>query len=247
MDINNNKNKILQLRILHWNADGLSKDVPELEQVMHKFNIHVALLSETHLTKNKKLTIKGYNIYRTDRIARHAAGGTAIIVDTRLPHTFHQLEELLSLEATAITITLDQGGSLRLVAAYNRPSNTISITDLKTVLNTGMPTVLAGDLNCKSKEWGCKADNQNGRRLFEHIYNETWTLSAPTEPTHYPWQGNQMPDILDIALVNNFDYDLEQKVLGKLYSDHRPVLMTIKVNNIQLTTPMRYWGKLQNF
>lgn len=140
----------------------------------------------------------------------------------------------------------------------NKPSNRLNDEDLKpkVTLNSGQPTILAGDLNTKNKEWGCRANNPNGGILFNLLQNETWILLAPNEPTYYPMQHNQAPDILDFALLKNMgsvmtyefmSYDTEQKVLNKLFLDHTPVLMEIKTRpqivNSENQTKIR-WEKV---
>lgn len=116
------------------------------------------------------------------------------------------------------------------MAAYNRPNSRLNIEDLKAILNTGQPTILAGDLNSKDQEWSCRTNNPNGSTLFNNFQNETWLLLAPGEPTYFPMQQNQEPDILDFALLNNMGFDSEQRVLNKVFSDYAPVLLEIKTN-----------------
>ena len=63
--------------------------------------------------------------------------------------------------------------------------------------------------------------------------------SVPNEPTHYPYCANgrpKKPDIIDFALMKNFNYVINTEVIGSddsdpnqisLDSDHLPVLHTI--------------------
>lgn len=216
---------IAKLNVLNWNADGLKHNIPELEDFMIRHNIHIALISETHLKPEISIKIKNYSIYRTDRTSRFAAGGTAVIVSNQIAHSKVNLE-LQTLEATAVNIVLGQGRKLQLSATYNKPSNELLYQDLQNILNTGEPTLLAGDLNSKNQEWGCTSTNPNGKRLLEFLKDEPWLLLTPDEPTRLPPQANHAPDILDIVMVNNLDYDIKQKVMNKLSSDHLPVLIS---------------------
>jgi hypothetical protein len=52
--------------IILWNANGLKKHANELYQFLRNKNIDLALISETHLTKNTNFKINGYKIIRAD-------------------------------------------------------------------------------------------------------------------------------------------------------------------------------------
>lgn len=59
---NSNVNLIQEIRVIHWNANGLRGQITELEDFLSKYNIHVALISETHLKPKLKIQIKGYKL-----------------------------------------------------------------------------------------------------------------------------------------------------------------------------------------
>lgn len=49
---------------------------------------------------------------------------------------------------------------------------------------------MAGDLNSKHTDWGCRVNNPNGVKLKTFIFNTPYILSAPREPTYFPWDSN---------------------------------------------------------
>lgn len=241
-------NNMRELRFIHWNANGIKNHIDELEDLLLSQRIHVAMISETHLTANKKIKMKNYNMIRNDRPNGQAAGGTALLINNRLKFTELPVAQLLSLEASAIKIEAFENQDLIVVAVYNRPGNRIEPTDLKTILNTGLPTIAAGDLNCKHMDWGCNSSNPNGNILRKALEDENWMLHAPDGPTHLPMQINHTPDILDIALTNNVLLGMEQLVLNRLNSDHLPVLLKLRgntLNDISKSRTSLNWSRLK--
>ena len=74
--------------ILQWNAEGVYKKKIALTEKLHKENIDVACLQETHLKENQRFTMRGYQVFRHDREGR-AKGGVAILVKNTIPaHEF---------------------------------------------------------------------------------------------------------------------------------------------------------------
>lgn len=114
---------------MHWNANELKEDLWELEDFISKRNIHVVLVSETHWNQNFKAKLKGFSIYRTDRINR-AWGGTAILINNQIPHSHRQNENLNKIEATSVEILLEHGQRIILTAPYNPPNVALNKQDL---------------------------------------------------------------------------------------------------------------------
>jgi len=217
-----------EIKLLNWNANGLSKNTEELEELIVKRNIDIALINETHLNKTKTITLPGMITYRSDRLSRKASGGTAIFIKKNINHSQIKLPTLQELEATAIDINLRNGNTIRLVAAYKKPRNNLREEDILKVLDDNTPSLLAGDLNAKNTAWGCRHTNQNGRKLQQYLQAHNWMICAPDQPTHLAHNLNQESDILDIVILNNFPYPINQEVLHKLNSDHLPVLIKMR-------------------
>jgi exonuclease III len=87
------------LKIVAFNANGITRQRYELGKQLQARRIDVALLSETHLKTHERFTIKNYHFYKNDR---HPGlkGGTAIAVKKGVPHRHVDLPPLLSIEAT---------------------------------------------------------------------------------------------------------------------------------------------------
>ena len=69
------------LRIVTWNANGLTDRKLELEIFLATEKIDVALISESRFTSKSHLTIKNYNVYTTNHPSGNSHGGTAVIIN----------------------------------------------------------------------------------------------------------------------------------------------------------------------
>lgn len=70
--------------IVTWNANGLYDRKYEFEEFLHRYEIDIALISETHLHGERSVNIKNY-YYRKDR-PNGAYGGVAIYIKNNIPH-----------------------------------------------------------------------------------------------------------------------------------------------------------------
>jgi Reverse transcriptase (RNA-dependent DNA polymerase)/Endonuclease-reverse transcriptase len=234
--------------IIHWNARSLKKKVTELVSVLQEHNAPIALISETHLVKDLK--VNGYKVFQTNRPAGQK-GGTAILVRPDIKHHQIKLPALHALEATAIQVTINKRPTI-IVSVYN-PGD-LNIHDISTLLQTSLPIIIAGDLNAKHRSWHSQYNNKAGRAIFNLSQKHDFVVQGPTTFTRYPDIGKKnnttRPDVLDIALVQNFPYHIEHHVLDKLNSDHLPVLM--KIHSQLLSEPQKRrnyskanWSKYQ--
>ena len=56
---NNHKcNLYKPLKIVTWNADGVTRDKNVLEDFLLEYDIDIILIGETHLTPNKRFSVK---------------------------------------------------------------------------------------------------------------------------------------------------------------------------------------------
>ena len=232
------------LRILAWNANGLRSKKKELEELLRREHIDIALINETHFNGSDRMGIANYVVYNNNRDGR--GGGTAIYVRKHLPHHRVVTPPLTSLEAS-IVCTHTTRGDINLVAAYRQPRKNLHHNDLHSVMEmNNTPTILAGDLNSKNTGWDCRTTNVNGRLLQSYIDRTATQIRAPSTPTFFGAIGE--PDILDIALVRGVDLTEDPVVLNELSSDHNPLLLQIgpDVPNIEeYTTRRTDWNGYQ--
>ncbi|KAL4144106.1 hypothetical protein QTP88_006336 [Uroleucon formosanum] len=149
-------------------------------------------------------------------------GGVAILVRARIKQQVIPNLNLLSLEAVAVLIKLNNR-YVTIVSAYQPPSRQMQMSDYDKVMNLDNSIIMAGDLNAKHTNWGCRVINPNGTKLLSFIANTPYTNYAPNEPTYFPSDVNRQPDILDILLIKSFPLICTQEALAELDSDHIPV------------------------
>lgn len=243
MGSNNPNVFLMSLKILNWNANALKSKRSTFIEFLTRHNIHIACVSETHLTSADLFRIPGFKIYRRDRLDNSAWGGAAIFVKSSLIHESIPDLSFNSFESVGINLSLANKNSLKLFATYLQPKKTISLNDVKNIFcNNNVPTMIVGDLNSKHPAWFSRVSNPNGIKLFNAMTKSNWFVSAPDEPTYYPTQQNRFPDVLDIAVCQNISGIISQTVVHELDSDHLPVI--IEIDAAALTKPSKL--KLMN-
>lgn len=80
--VNTTKNS---LKIVYWNANGLSSKKHELIDFLDEQEVEVILIGETWLNNNHTIKIPNYSIYKNDRI-QNERGGAAIAKKRTIPH-----------------------------------------------------------------------------------------------------------------------------------------------------------------
>ena len=230
------KIKMNALKICHWNANGLSQHILELSSYLHRNNIDVILISETHLTQKNCIRIDGYKFYDTKHPDGKAHGGTGIFIKKTISH--YEKEELCEqfLQATSICIQAD---SLNIVisAIYCPPRFNISSTQFANYFNSLGPKFLAaGDYNAKHSFWGSRLISPRGRQLYNAIINQYDVISTG-EPTHWPSDNRKIPVLIDFGIFKGLQ---RQNIIAEssleLSSDHSPVVLTILNLNPNILT-----------
>jgi len=161
--INNATNIIL------WNANGLIQHKHELHNFLIQNIIHIALITETHLTKTLKLKLPGYSIYRADHPDGTAYAGSAIIIAINLNHNLHLINPQANLQSVSIQIFLNHV-PLILASVYCPPSQKIITQDFAQLFNSlGKKFIAGGDFNSKHPLWGCRYTSPRGKILHKTI------------------------------------------------------------------------------
>lgn len=236
MPIMDNRVRRRNTTVLFWNANGIRKKKLELKQLLSSYNVDVALLGETHLAPHVCFTMPNYHVYRTDRPTAQgvqARGGTAVLIHRRVLHQPCTLPPT-QIEATGVQIRAS-GDDLRLIAAYKRPQQRLRPEDIDDLLAGGARTIIAGDLNSKHPAWHSRVANPDGNTLYRHSMGSVFDVIGPDSPTHIPGNPQYLPDVLDIAVVNNVPFPLALDVIEDLSSDHLPVLLTIQTDPVGTT------------
>ncbi|KFM71947.1 putative RNA-directed DNA polymerase from transposon X-element, partial [Stegodyphus mimosarum] len=217
------------IKLVTWNAHSIFNKINELEYFLHAQAIDIALLTETHATPSNRINVSNYKSYRCDRLT-HRGGGVAILVKSSLQLCLIKEDRQNGHEAVTVSVPLPDYGITYFTALYNPPHRYIKEKIMEELLPLDKPTILAGDLNAKSREWGCRFSNRNGAALLKYILNHPVYFYAPTDYTFLPSNPGR-GDILDIVLSTT-DIPMCLEVLQDLTSDHVPVVITLGTSQI---------------
>lgn len=249
MSININNTKFV---IINWNANGIKRNRNTLAAFLSHHNVDIACISETHLSTPETIKFNGYSIYRNDRIAARPSGGVALIIRTKIKHQQAYIPPLRSLEAVAITLSINNINTT-IVSAYQSPSFNMYTNDFDKILTNYNKVIIIGDLNSKHVSWNCNTTNPNGRKLYKYLSNSSTIISAPDKPTYYPYDPNKSPDILDVVLLKSTSVIINQEPLFELDSDHLPVKISIGASLTLTESPRKLingkpdWDKFKRY
>jgi exonuclease III len=90
------------LKVVAFNANGITRQRYEVSKQLQTRRIDVALLLEIHLKPHERFSITNYHIYRNDR--HPGAKGTETAVRKGVPHSYVDVPPLISIEATGVSI-----------------------------------------------------------------------------------------------------------------------------------------------
>lgn len=193
------------IQIVTWNARSLRPKMIEFGQFLVDRNIQVALITETHLNPNIKLSIPNYKIIRHDR-QDTKGGGVAIVIANHLK--FKALPHFNTKVIEAIGIEIESSvGKVRLISAYFGQQTKITdgsrlsfSQDLRKLAHTNCKFIIGTDLNARHPSWGNIGSNANGKILFEDLQAGIYSIHHPVSPTYVTVKGS--PSTLDFFLSN---------------------------------------------
>lgn len=216
------------LRITTWNANGIQNRKQELEIFLNTQNIDVCLISETHLTKQSYLKLRGYKVYHTIHPDNQAKGGSAIIIKDNINHYEEHCLQSAEIQLTVVEIkSIKQ--KLTVGALYCPPRYNLKKLDYKNFLqHLGDRFIVGGDYNAKHVDWGSRLTTTKGKELREAIREMGCNYHSTGKPTYWPTDPTKIPDLLDFFISRrvspNF-IDIEENL--DLDSDHSAVILTL--------------------
>ena len=176
--------RMTKLKIIIHNANGIYSDRLCLQELLHRLDVDIALISETKVPPWFQWRIPGYKIYNTLG-PNPTFGGTAVVVKSTIQHAEISMPTLNSLQATAIKIEL--GGLETVVGAlYHSPSKPFVEEDYDKLIRLSVSKrfILGGDLNCKHTDWNSRVVTRKGKLLAKHADKHSYAISAPDKPTY---------------------------------------------------------------
>lgn len=230
-----------KLKLLTWNANGITPHKLELQTILSDLNIDIAMLSESHLTPSKSIKILGYKAYQSNHPDNTAHAGSLILVKNNLPHSSLPIISETYIQATSISVPVNKHINLTLSSTYCPPGPKISSVNFINFFESlGKHFIVAGDLNAKHSSWGCFSTNTRGRTLLNSIANSNIKILPPPHPTYWPSHRNRRPDILDIFITKTPNNCITTVInTNDLSSDHSPVILEFELPSTNPTTNLQ--------
>lgn len=216
------------LRIVTWNANGLRRNLPELEAFLNLQKIDICCVSETHLTAQTVVKITGFEVYSTPHPANQARGGSAIIIRANVRHHEEEMYQTDHLQASIVRVETPRY-KFTVAAVYCPPRHNTKEYEYLSFLNKlGNTFIAGGDWNAKHVKWGSRLTNTKGRELYNAGSYLTCNFMSQGTPTYWPTDSNKVPDILDFFIVRGLSrHYIKVDNCLDLSSDHSPVIMTL--------------------
>lgn len=228
-----------QLKIITWNANGLTAKIEELETVLLNEKIDICLISETHLKKDSNLSIKGYSAYHACHSSERARGGSSVFIRENINHSFEINIELDTMQVTSVSIKV-RHVFFNIASIYCPPRSKIDKNDFKDLFNAlGPKFIIGGDFNSKHSFWGSRCISTKGRQLYKAGIECNVEFFSSGKPTYWPTDTAKTPDLVDFFIArgmnrkymtvdDNFDFS----------TDHSAVILTINSNVIEKEKPL---------
>jgi hypothetical protein len=212
---------------------------------MENKNISIACICETKWSKKyaEKMSQKlgKWRFFTKTRDDNHIGGaqggGLAIIYHKSLSVVRHLENKLISTtsEILAVQICTTNSKNLRIISAYNRPQDCVTINGLKKIAIRQTQTMVLGDLNGKSPVWCNNTANtsKNGEHIIDLIDSKKLHVLNNGDPTYFCNKPGTMPRALDLTLVtHDLTNSTEWCTLNDFDSDHTAILITPKGTTI---------------
>lgn len=217
-------------KLVIWNARSIRKKALEFYYFMWLKDIHIALISETHLRDSDSIYNSNYKVYRLDRGGNRRGGGVALVIKKGVAHEPLSFLQTKVIEAIAIEIYVN-GRRVVIVSAYFPGSNDADVlasfrSDLRILGGLGANVIVGADWNARHSFWGCQRSNAAGEILFQETMSGGFTIDAPNTPTHFPSSG-ATPSIIDAVLSKGSFEPVDVHTEDYLASDHLPVVFEL--------------------
>ena len=222
------KNSAVKLiNVLQWNSEGIYKKKDALKHVFYREDIDVVCLQETHLNSNMRFNIRGYQVFRRDRVSAHK-GGIVILVKNNIPAEELPINNSEESEINAVKLIL-QDRQLVIFNVYAPPDKSLYIQELE------IPTtdcMVVGDFNSHSPSWGYTDLDAKGEEIEDwQVNNCLQLLNKPDDiPTFYSraWKTTSHPDLSFVS--NNLSLGAKKEVMDQLAnSDHKPIKISLDI------------------
>ena len=158
--MNQHPTSINCLRLLQWNANGISEKITELLTILHNNNVNITAIQETKLTnKSKPHKTPGWAAVRLDRHS-NKGGGQLMLIKNTTPFVYNTAALPQSadphLEQQGILITMPNRQQLHIHNIYIPPRSSCSEShnaSIAHLLSNNEMSLTVGDINPHHSRW----------------------------------------------------------------------------------------------
>jgi len=251
-NLNGLQEDIEMMRVMAWNASGLSNNLDSLIRRMKSESIHLAIVTETWYHPDRHIPdICVYNSLGavTPNLNRGTSGVSVVINPDFLNHLHVKNMACWAKDTVNGCFIVFEFAGLKIVGVYNAPSHPLKIDALLDEITKagrivpGEPVIFAGDFNARRTEWGDTASNSAGRLLIDWM--EIWNLerfNTGTTPTCVTARGHS---IVDHVFSNLSELIADVKPSPVPLSDHRPILFEFAPRIFNYERPDRSYMRIK--
>ena len=239
-----------EVHIMQWNANGILREVEELEQYITTRDIDVCCVQESKLLPKDTLpSMSNYNVVRKDRIITESGrgGGLLTFIKKGIPYSVTDMatdEQNPALEKITVDIPLSVSTSLKVTNVYISPEYSPMIQRLanrRVELNMELDEneILVGDLNGHDEAWDATtAHNQRGRDIVDWMLDQDGVIINDGSATRsIPGGDSSSPDVT--IAHQSIAEKCQWQVCDGLNSDHKPIRTTIDLSKVNGKGPRR--------
>ena len=171
------KQHTAKLKILQWNAGGLSSaEMAELKQITVQNDTDLLIINEANSTEENTqyYNIKGFTTHTLDK-ARQIASRMLVIIKNTLKSEIKIIKEMNDHDtAEIVKISLwIKNKKFTIYGIYSSPGNKYLLLD---TLDITPSTVVIGDFNAASPSWRYNYYNHTGRTVEELLRSQKLEL-----------------------------------------------------------------------
>lgn len=217
------------LKVLIWNANGISSKAKEIELFAHNNSVDILLLTEIRMKRGDTIKIYGCACYPAFRPSRNnnSVGGVAVLVRTTLRHFPQRVNETRNIQMSSVNVATALG-DVEFSAIYSPPR--VRIDEMHFI-----NTLRACGQNTRHWLWGDTYNSPRGRELAEAISVTGSRIFATGSPTRYPYVLHHTPSCTDFALYHEIpDFRVGITQSWDLDSDHLALVINIKTEGINV-------------
>ena len=229
------------LKVIHWNADGISNKKEELGERMKTWKADIILIQETKLRpKQRTPQFKGFTTVRKDhkyirKDEDRKGGGLLTLIKEDIPYRRIQGWRGKVTEGLVVYINTDSKNKMKITNVYRPPINRKEGIDERVQeriggwITGGKNHLIAGDFNLHHEKWSKrKKRDQEADRLVEWCNSNEFKILNDGSCTHIDVSGRG-EGASDISIVNKeIAGRCRWEILEEMGSGHKPILIKMK-------------------